>query len=115
MQQKPITDPDVRVLRTHRTTFATIRPTTLSRVNLAAGHPRTHPDLPRNSRNMHSVYYFCREETRVRCHMDDIAVDMTGGNIPLFVRKTREINVGPRPASRYYNSRLFKYRFQRTS
>jgi hypothetical protein len=30
--------------------------------------------------------YFCRAETGVRFHMDDIAVDKTGGKVLLFVR-----------------------------
>jgi hypothetical protein len=33
---------------------------------------------------------FCRAGTGVRCHMDDIAVDRTGGNILLFERKAKE-------------------------
>jgi hypothetical protein len=33
--------------------------------------------------------YFCRAETGVRCHMDDIAVDRTGGNILLSIRKAK--------------------------
>jgi hypothetical protein len=36
---------------------------------------------------MHNYCYFGRAETGVRCHMDDIAVDMPGGYIMLFVRK----------------------------
>jgi hypothetical protein len=33
--------------------------------------------------------YFCRAETDLRCHMDDIAVDKTGGNILLLIRKAK--------------------------
>jgi hypothetical protein len=33
--------------------------------------------------------YFYRVETGVRCHMDDIAVDRTGGNILLIVRNPK--------------------------
>jgi hypothetical protein len=62
----------------HRTTDAPIRPPTLPRANLVAGQPRTYQDC-----------YFCRAETGVRCHMDDIAVDRTGRNILLFIRKAK--------------------------
>jgi hypothetical protein len=43
---------------THRTTNNTIRPPTLPRAYLAAGHPRTHQDLPRNSRTLQYLLLF---------------------------------------------------------
>jgi hypothetical protein len=73
----------------HRTTGAHIRPPTLPRANLVAGQPRTYQDF----RAILAIYtnycYFCRAKTGIRCHMDDIAVDRTGRNILLFIRKVK--------------------------
>jgi hypothetical protein len=52
-------------------------------------HSRTNQDLPCDNRNCTSLLNFCRNETGVRCHADDITVDMTGDSIQLFVRKAK--------------------------
>jgi hypothetical protein len=91
MQQQPITDPDICIpipapIVQHMLLFAhrhhraiTWRPDNLVQIKtfraiLAVGT---------------NYCYFCRAETSVRCHMNDIAVDMTGGNILLFIRKAK--------------------------
>jgi hypothetical protein len=91
MQQKPITDPDIRVpipapIVQHMVLFA---------------HRQYHaltwqPDNLVHIKTFRAIYvvftnycYFCRAGTGVRCHTDDIAVNRTGGNIMLFIRKTK--------------------------
>jgi hypothetical protein len=91
MQQQPITDPDIRVpipalivqymlLFAHRH----YRALTWQPDNLV--HIKTFRAIIVFSTN---YCYFCRAETGVRCHMDDIVVDRTGGNILLFIREAK--------------------------
>jgi hypothetical protein len=88
MQQHPITDPNIRepiptpiVQQTlqfaHRYRALPWQPDTLVHIKTF----REILDVCTNN------CCFCRAETRAHCHMDDIAVDMSGGNILLVVRK----------------------------
>jgi hypothetical protein len=92
MQQQPIADPDIRV------------PIPASIVQqlliLAHRHYRAltwQPDNLLEIKTFRAILavctnycYFCRVETGVRCHTDEIsAVDRTGGNILLFIRKAK--------------------------
>ena len=91
MQQQPITAPDIRV--------PLPAPIVQQMLLFAHRHYRALTWQPDNLvqiktfRAMLAVCtnycYFCRAETGVRCHVDDIAVDRTGGNILLFVRKAK--------------------------
>jgi hypothetical protein len=89
MQQHPITDPGIRVpipapIVQHVLLFAHrhYRALTWQPDNLV--HIKTFRAILAVCTN---CCYFCHAETGVRCHMGDIAVDMTSGNILLFIRK----------------------------
>jgi hypothetical protein len=91
IQQQPITAPDIRVplpapIVQHMLLFAHrhYRALTWQPDNLV--HIKTFRAMLAVCTN---YCYFCRAKTGVRCHMDDIAVDRTGGNILLFVRKAK--------------------------
>jgi hypothetical protein len=91
MQQQPITDPDIRV--------PNHAPVVQQMLLFAHRHYRAltwQPDNLVHIKTFRAILavctnycYFCRTETGVRCHMDDIAVDRTGGNILLLVRKAK--------------------------
>jgi hypothetical protein len=91
MQQQPIIDPDICVpylapIVQHMLLFAhrQYRALTWQPDNLV--HIKTFRAIFAVCTN---YCYFFRAETVVRCHMDDIAVDRTGGNILLFIRKAK--------------------------
>jgi hypothetical protein len=91
MQQQPITDPDIRVLIQapivqHMLLFAHRHYRLLTRQPDNLVHIKTFRAILVVCTN---YYCFYRTETGVRCHMDDIAVDGTGGNILLFIRKAK--------------------------
>jgi hypothetical protein len=91
MQQQPITDPDIRVpiptpIVQHMLIFAHIHYRALT----------WQPDNLIQIKTFRTILavctnypFFCRAETGVRCHMDDIAVDRTSGNLLLFIRKAK--------------------------
>jgi hypothetical protein len=91
MQKQPITDPDIRV--------PIHAPIVQQMLLFAHRHYRALTWQPDNLVHIKTfcailaVYtnycFFCRAETGVRCHMDDIAVDRTGGNMLSFVRKAK--------------------------
>jgi hypothetical protein len=91
MKQHPITDPDIRV--------SIHAPIVQQMLKFAHRHYRAitwQLDTLVHIKTFRAILavrttdnYFCRAETGVRCHMDDIAVDMTGGNTLLFVRKAK--------------------------
>jgi hypothetical protein len=91
MQQQPITDPDIRV--------PIHAPIEQHMLLLGHRHYRAltwQPDNLVHIKTFRAILavctnycYFCRAETGVRCHMDDIAVDRTGGDIMLCVRKAK--------------------------
>jgi hypothetical protein len=91
MQQPPITDPDIRV--------PISAPIVQHMLLFAHRHYRAltwQPDNLVQIKTFRAILavctnycYFRRAETGVRCHMDDIAVDRTGGNILLFIRKAK--------------------------
>jgi hypothetical protein len=89
MQQQPITNPNICV--------PILAPIVQQMLRFAHRHylPLTwQPDTLVHIKTFRAILavctiycYFCRAETGVRCHMDDIAVDKTGISILLFVRK----------------------------
>jgi hypothetical protein len=91
MHQQPITDPDIHVLIP--------APIVQQMVLFAHRHYRALTWQPDNLVHImtfrailaicNNYCYFCRAETGVRCHMDDNAVDKTGGYILLFIRKAK--------------------------
>jgi hypothetical protein len=92
MQRQPITDPDDRVsiptpIVQQMLQFANRHYRALTRQSDTLVHIKTF-------RAILAIYtkccYFCRAETRVRCYMDDIPVDMTDGySILLLAQKAK--------------------------
>jgi hypothetical protein len=91
MQHQPIADPDIRVLIPV--------PIVKHMLQFAHRHYRAliwQPDILVHINPFRAILAvctnycnFCHAGTGVRCHIDDIAVDTTGGNICLFLRKAK--------------------------
>jgi hypothetical protein len=89
---------------THRTSNATIRPPTLPRVHVAAGHPCAHQDFRAGLADALTIVIFAaRKPEYTATWKTSRSIGLAVTNFYSYERQ-REINVGPRPTRRYYNS-----------